>query len=151
MGSPVTVSLLGLHRYIPIKDVKRLIFAYLTPLDVRIALLAHNRSQEARVNQDRRLCGEIAAEGHVELLEWARLRGCRWGEWTCRQAAEGGHLPLLRWLREQCCPWDMWTICGAARAGRREVVQWACDNGCPQDWQALISAAADVMSTCLTF
>jgi hypothetical protein len=55
---------------------------------------------------NRRLCGIAAAGGHLEVLRWAREKGCPWNKWTCAAAARGGHLDVLKWARERGCPWD---------------------------------------------
>jgi hypothetical protein len=33
---------------------------------------------------------------HLEVLQWARAKGCPWGAETCAYAAEGGHLEVLQ-------------------------------------------------------
>ena len=53
-----------------------------------------------------------------------------WNEKTCACAAEGGHLEILQWAREKGCEWDKWTCTGAAQGGHLEVLQWARKNGC---------------------
>ena len=37
-------------------------------------------------------CKNIAAEGSLELLKWARENGCIWDRRTCSYAALNGHL-----------------------------------------------------------
>ncbi|CAN0500649.1 unnamed protein product, partial [Laminaria digitata] len=39
-------------------------------------------------------CAFAAAGGHLEVLKWARDRGCPWGEETCASAARGGRLEV---------------------------------------------------------
>ncbi|KAL6053844.1 Ankyrin repeat-containing domain [Balamuthia mandrillaris] len=67
--------------------------------------------------------------GHLEVLKWARERGCPWDTWTCIRAAEGGHLEVLQWARERGCPWDSRTCAYAAGGGHLEVLKWAICNG----------------------
>src|SRR5271155_5399766 len=50
-------------------------------------------------------CHEIAAEGSLELLKWARFEGCAWDSLTCCRAAFKGHMELLKWARSEGCPW----------------------------------------------
>jgi hypothetical protein len=85
---------------------------------------------------------QVAANGWLGVLQWARANGCPWDEWTCAQAAEGGHLDVLRWARANGCPWDESTCARAAEGGHLNVLQWARANGCPWDqstceWAAL--------------
>jgi len=69
------------------------------------------------------VCELAAAGGHLEVLQWARVR-CSWDEGTCAFAALGGHLAVLQWAREGAdppCLWD-WRTCAFA-AGRGRAVQ----------------------------
>ena len=50
-------------------------------------------------------CSNLARDGKLEVLRWAREHGCPWDEDTCAFAADGGHLEVLRWAREHHCPW----------------------------------------------
>ena len=77
------------------------------------------------------VCQYAALGGHLEVLQWARVNGCPWDEWTCAYAAEGGHLEVLQWARANGCPWNRITIVAAAGGGHLEVLQWARANGCP--------------------
>ena|SRR5580692_1293486 len=73
--------------------------------------LAHRCAKENRINRTLQ-CREIAAEGSLEVLKWARSNGCRgtskagfpnlplrgqgeWNSYTCAWAAENGHLEVL--------------------------------------------------------
>ena len=78
------------------------------------------------------VCTEAARDGHLEVLRWARARGCGWDEETCAAAAKGGHLEVLKWLREHGCPWNASTCARAAEGGHMEVLRWARANGCPE-------------------
>ena len=92
--------------------------------------------QWARLNGcrwDAETCSLAAESGHLEVLQWARLSGCPWDEWTCIYAALNGHLEVLQWARLQGCPWNEMTCCYAAQQGHLEVLQWARLNGCPWD------------------
>ena len=73
------------------------------------------------------ICAFAAFGGHVDVLDWARDRGCPWDEETCASAAEGGHLDVLRWARAKGCPWDEQTTmaeeyghAGDSRVGQGE-------------------------------
>ena len=80
----------------------------------------------------RQLCCEnIAGEGLLEVLKWARLNGCEWDEMTCTNAASNGHLEVLKWARLNGCEWDSSTCSLAASNEHLEVLKWALENGCP--------------------
>jgi hypothetical protein len=77
-------------------------------------------------------CSDAAEFGHLEVMRWARERGCPWdaatalrmrrcggrsggveggagarlpvGRGECERAAAGGHLEVLKWARENACP-----------------------------------------------
>ena len=53
-----------------------------------------------------RFCWRMALNGNLELLQFLRVKGCPWDEWTCAYAAQNGHLECLRYARENGCPWD---------------------------------------------
>jgi len=53
-------------------------------------------------------CHEIAAEGSLEVLKWARFNGYDWDSRTCLVAAAYGHFELLKWARINGCSWNMW-------------------------------------------
>ena len=82
--------------------------------------------------EPKNLCSFAARAGYLEVLQWARLNGSPWDEWTCAYAAQGGHLEVLQWARLNGCPWDEWTCSYAAGKGHLEVLQWARLNGCPE-------------------
>ena len=50
-------------------------------------------------------CYEIAMEGSLEVLKWARSEGCPWDSYTCYWAAQNGHLEVLKWAESEGCPW----------------------------------------------
>src|SRR5271169_854085 len=62
-------------------------------------------------------CENIASEGLLEVLKWARQNGCEWGRWTCSNAASNGHLEVFKWARQNGCDWDSWTCSNAAKNG----------------------------------
>jgi len=81
-------------------------------------------------------CALTAEGGHLEVLRWARQRGCQWDESTCFAAAMGGQLNMLKWARQHHCPWDELTCTLAAEFGHLEVLRWAWEHGCPWDADA---------------
>ncbi|AVK75096.1 Ankyrin repeat domain containing protein [Pandoravirus quercus] len=82
---------------------------------------------------DAAYAAQLAARGHLSVLQWARQSGCPWDELGCASAAEAGHLEVLQWLRANGCPWDWLTCAYAARGGHIPVLQWAKTNGCTLD------------------
>jgi hypothetical protein len=93
--------------------------------------------QWARVNGcpwDEYTCMHAAQGGHLAVLRWARGNGCPWDALTCTHAAFGGHLSVLQWARENGCPWNEYTCANAAQVGHLAVLRWARANGCP--WNA---------------
>ena len=63
-------------------------------------------------------CG-CAAGGHLELLKWAKKKGCNWDSTTCSYAASNGHLKLLRWAIKNGCKWNNEIGNSAAENGHR--------------------------------
>jgi hypothetical protein len=66
--------------------------------------------------------------GRLEVLQWARARGCDWSE-TCTRVAGTGQLEVLRWACAQGCPWDDTAYCAAN--GHLKVLQRARVHDCP--------------------
>lgn len=58
-----------------------------------------------------------AANGHLDVLQWARQKGCDWNVHTCTFAAYNGHLEVLQWARQNGCNWDANTSYNAAASG----------------------------------
>ena len=77
-----------------------------------------------------------AKNGNLEVLQWARQNGCKWGPNTCVYAAENGHLEVLQWARQNGCEWNSDTCAYAALNGHLEVLQWARQNGCKRSLHA---------------
>ena len=84
-----------------VRDVRRMIYKLLTPLERATVEKAHG-------------------------VEWAFER-TKWA--VCRWAAQKGYLEVLQWARANGCPWDEEVCTFAARGGRLEVLQWARANG----------------------
>ena len=86
-------------------------------------------------------CAWAAGMGHLEVLQWARENGCEWDKDTCTYAAKGGHLEVLQWARENGCEWDEETCAKAAKGGHLDVLKWARENGCEWDDDTCAEAA----------
>ena len=54
---------------------------------------------------DKRVMGEAASGGNLELVKWMRGEGCEWDLGTCQYAVDRGHVEVLRWARENGCSW----------------------------------------------
>jgi hypothetical protein len=76
---------------------------------------------------------EIAAEGSLEVLKWAKSYDCCSDLWTCAYAAKYGHLEVLKWARSNGYEWSSWTCTYAAQNGHLEILKWAISNGCRCD------------------
>jgi hypothetical protein len=128
-SAPRVRAPLGLERLVPIRDVRRLIWKYLTPHDREVARCAMN---SCRVPQLETGFAEYCAKrGFLRLLEWGfGSKHVSLEQWACRAAAEGGQLAVLQWLREMGCPWDAYTCHFAALYGHLDVLKWARANGC---------------------
>ncbi|KAL6063068.1 GTP-binding protein RHO4 [Balamuthia mandrillaris] len=46
------------------------------------------------------VCSNAAANGHLELLQWAMRNGCPSGRRTAAVAAKNGHTKIVEWLRD---------------------------------------------------
>ena len=54
-------------------------------------------------------CIDIAKNGYLEVLQWARQNDCSWDPWTCSLATCYGHFEILKWARQNGCPWNSLT------------------------------------------
>jgi hypothetical protein len=73
---------------------------------------------------------------HLDVLNWARARGCPWDLWKrCDAAAEGGRREA--WLRRHDYLWDVNIspmVCQSSPVrGHPEVLPWAREHDCPWD------------------
>ncbi len=80
---------------------------------------------------DERVCEAAATNGHLEVLIYARSRGCPWDEATCERAAFGGHLEVLQYAHENGCPWDIGTSEAASLSKNEGVIEYVRDHKCP--------------------
>jgi hypothetical protein len=95
----------------------------------------------ARNTYQRQIIYGLAAGGHLEILKWARSKGCLWDTTTCTYAAENNHLDVLQWLRSENCPWDSGACAAAAKHGHLTILKWLREHNCPWDWQTCTYAA----------
>ena len=102
-----------------------------------------HKLEKGRLTNKSQVCECAAKGGQLEVLQWARVNGCPWGEQLCAVAVGGGHLEVLQWARANGCPWDQTTCAAAAASGRIGVLRWAIENGCPWDWFECMSGAIE--------
>jgi len=119
-------SPLGLERFIPQRDVRKLIWRHLTPEDREMVRCAQNsrRTPDWGNGAFQRAC---ARHNYVALAEWAGCRCC-WSEEALRYAAEAGHVTFLEWARTKAqyrCENDWQMRACAARHGRVDVLKWS--------------------------
>ena len=135
--------------YLP-NDIKFYLFGTVAKsCRVSFVILAHANnhyytliSQYAIDNKIKRklTCNELAFNGYLDLLKWAKLNEWDWYPSTCASAAVGGHLEVLKWLRSNGCPWNSKTCRSATYGGHLDVLKWARENGC--EWDAMVCAEA---------
>eukprot|EP00611_Tribonema_gayanum_P002320 TRINITY_DN116_c0_g1_i1.p1 TRINITY_DN116_c0_g1~~TRINITY_DN116_c0_g1_i1.p1 ORF type:complete len:380 (-),score=26.06 TRINITY_DN116_c0_g1_i1:93-1232(-) len=92
--------------------------------------------------QDWPVCNAAAGRGDLEMLQWARSKGCYLHHFTGAAAARGGHLEVLQWAHANGCPSDAGTCAAAASGGHLEVLRWLHDVRCEWD-QSTCDCAAD--------
>jgi hypothetical protein len=112
-----------------VSKISIVVFARVNKLCYRVS---SNCAIQHKINRLLR-CGDIAMEGSLEVLKWARSEGCSWDSYTCERAAKNGHFEILKWVRSEGCPWDSDTCSSAAQNGHLEVLKWARSEGCPWD------------------
>ena len=54
-----------------------------------------------------------ATVGQVDIIQWARDRGCPWSERSCQYVTYHGQFETLKWLCANGCPWDELTTTNA--------------------------------------
>ena len=98
-----------------------------------------------------RFCTRMARNGDLELLQFLRVSGCPWDEWTCSVAAHNGHLECLKYAHENGCPWDEMTCAYNAHNGQLECLKYVHENGCPWDEMTCAYAAQNGQLECLKY
>ena len=93
-------------------------------------------------------CDAALKSGHLMVLKWALSHGCRWSEEgdLCRDAAATGNLQRLMLAREYDCPWDESTCACAAGNGHLMLLRWAREHGCL--WREDLDDAEDPDMDC---
>jgi hypothetical protein len=77
-----------------------------------------------------------ASVGHLEVLQWARSKGCPWDVTIGAVAARGGHLEVLQWVHGNGCDWRIMGFSGDCSDDYfYEVVDWTDESGYGWDVQ----------------
>ncbi len=124
----------GLYR-----DARVLIYRQLDAFDFALVQAAHQSSRMAEL-LDEWFAEGCAEHGYLQLLIWARERGCDWDEWTCVEAAANGFVDILVWAHANGCVLDRRVCEYAAAGGHLKVLQMARELRCP--WSAETCARA---------
>ena len=78
-SSKVVVAPLRLERWLPVKDVRKLIWRYLRQLDILICCIAHNSTFASKTITWRKRHGfDAARDGNIERIEWMIAHGFKW-------------------------------------------------------------------------
>jgi hypothetical protein len=162
------VAPLRMERFIPIRDVRKLVWRYLTPIDREVARCAMNIARQPHLpsNADmvlasgnrfallkwghehgmpltERACAMAASRGDMSMLQWLRAKGCPWDESACAWAAMRDKLRTLQWLRANLCPWDPDDVAmQAAWRGYTRILEWLRDKADTDWWHGILGEHA---------
>lgn len=131
------VSWLNLHTVILDINVRKMIYAYLTPQDRLVVECAHNSKKSSfaiftpgLAIPYHNLAEYCAQHGYFSLLQWTLANGFPMTARVSCFAAYGGHLEVLRWLRDNGCPLNSSACYYAEKHNHVEVLAWLQENGC---------------------
>jgi hypothetical protein len=118
---------LGLHRFIPSRDVRKLVWRHLTPADRAVVRLAHNNECTIDSTEWWSIIRECGKYQYVVLLHWVLDYGFPLTHYhdvviveTLARVGDGKTLGKLHLLEKQLA-----CACrGAARGGHRELLDW---------------------------
>lgn len=80
------------------------------------------------------ICNKAAANGHLNILKWARSHEQKfpWSSLTCALAAMNGNMDILEYAISNKCPYDVSLCVSAAKSGNLDLLQWAIlEKKCP--------------------
>jgi F-box domain len=124
-------------------DILRLILQLLPHFDIAIARFVCSRWRKllptGKLPKQAR-CDDYV--NYLELLKWARRKGCPWSETTCVVAGRYGQVEALQWLREQGCKWNQDVLREAAKQGHSDILGWAKADWYHFDENTIAGAAA---------
>lgn len=127
-------SLLDLARFIPQRDVRRLVWQHCTAEDVELVWCAQNRRRPLPAFDAETLIA-YARAGHTALLEWAlaereQLGANQLPDWIAETmmeaAARHGHMGVIQWLEAAIAPATNIARClqKAARGGHLNIIEY---------------------------
>jgi hypothetical protein len=124
-------SILNLRRWIPQKDVIKLILMYLNKVDWKLVWAAHNKKYEKYLELHFHFWDLCAFYGYLDLIKWGVQTGkAKISAAFFDYAAQSGHLKILEWgLCQNLTYWpDYRTIFIAIGHGHTEFVKWFCEQ-----------------------
>jgi hypothetical protein len=77
------------------------------------------------------MCEGAASSGSIEMMVYARQRGCELNAGVMQAAAEKGHLSMCQYLLSEGCAWDAAASNWAAYSGHLDTLRWLREHGCP--------------------
>jgi hypothetical protein len=124
-------GILGLARWIPQRDVRKLIWAHLNGDDREVVRCAHNSRRVPRFPQECRSYNErFVVRGHLALLQWS-LRSVYSAPELCYVAVWHGHLEIVKWLTNQRRVWSSRMLYLAVEKGHLHILKWAISTENP--------------------
>ena len=145
-----TITWLNLHQFFLSKDVRKLIYKYLTKDDMKMVELAHNSVKKFQSSID--FTHYCAKHGYLDLIKWAK----GWDVFTLANAAEYGHLDILEYLLPfvrdnynrveddvtyKNAMLNPIVCTAAAKSGKLYILQWLRANGFVWSEMAMVFAA----------
>ena len=84
-----------------------------------------------------------SGNGHLDLMDWARQGGCRFGPECIEAAAASNRKNVVEWLRgiADRTSWPGRGLVGACGNGHLDLVEWAYANGCDFSPECIEAAA----------
>ena len=76
-------------------------------------------------------CAAAALNGHLGVLKYLHIDGCKWNSSTITAAAAGGHLDVVQWARDNGARWNYRATAAAEKHNHLHVLRWLRINGCP--------------------
>jgi hypothetical protein len=94
-----------------------------------------NDENKSKINWDEWTCTFAAMNGHINVIDWVRDKGCPWDEMTFAYAAKYNRFDTLKYLFEQKCPYDeithAYALVGYPKPDDK-VINWIVNNGFPK-------------------
>lgn len=109
---------MNLEKCIPLEIIELIVNYLSNESKVSVVVLAHVSKYFYRVSRKYAQiyeisrvikCEDIALEGYLKVLKWARQNGSKWDHMTSANAALNGHFDMLKWLRKKGCCWNYLT------------------------------------------